>query len=189
MLLSHPLLLICRLRILGLLKRQAWDVVSIGMNSSLLVLLVVFWTASFVTAASNNGICYNKNRVQEPTRLACNPEAEVSSCCPSGDICLSNGICQNSTSNITPYWTGTCTDYMWNSPSACPEICNNANIRQVASLPDVLSECIIQHMFHLQRARLIFKLTLVCCTSKTPYHLHHYIDMNRCHTRRSYFIL
>ena len=149
MLLSSPLLPMFFRQILRLFKRQAWDVVGIGMNSSLLVLLVVFWTASFVTAAPNSGICYNKNKIQDPTQRACNPDAEVSSCCQSGSICFSNGLCQIDAKGITPYWTGTCTDYTWNSPSACPEVCNNDNIRQVASHHDVLSECIIQHMFDL----------------------------------------
>ena len=119
------------------------------MNSSLLVLLVVFWTASFVTAAPNSGICYNKNGIQDPAYRACNPEAEVSFCCPSGTNCLSNGICQNSKRGDTPYFMGTCTDFMWNSPSVCFEFCNNDKIRQVASHHDVLSKCITQHMFDL----------------------------------------
>ena len=143
------LLLIFLRRILRLFKRQARDIVSIGMNSLLLVLLVVFGTASFVTAALNNGICYNINRIQEPSYLVCNPEAEVSSCCSSGATCLSNGLCEFSNITVSTYWTGTCTDYLWNSPSTCPEICNNDKIRQVASHHDVLLEGIIQHIFYL----------------------------------------
>ena len=108
-------------------------------------MLVVFGTASFVTTAPNNGICYNKNMVQDPAQLACNSEAEVSSCCSFGAICLSNALCQTTNpKTYTPYFTGTCTDYMWNSSSTCPEICNNDKNRQAASHHDLLSECISQ---------------------------------------------
>ena len=132
-----------------LFKRQAWDTVSIRMNSPLFVLLIVFGSSSFVAAKPNDGICYHKNRVQDPTRMACNPEAEVSTCCQPGAICLSNGLCEMVSNDVSRYWTGTCTDYTWNSPSVCPAICNHAKIRQVVSHHDVLSECIIQHIFDL----------------------------------------
>ena len=147
LLLPNLLLLISLRRNSRLFKRQTWDGVSIRMNSSLLVLLLVFWTASFVTAAPNNGICYNKNMVQDPSQIACNPEAEASLCCSSDCFCLSNGLCQSKTPTQV-YWTGTCTDYLWNSPSECPEVCNNDKTRQVASYYDVLLERIIPRMLN-----------------------------------------
>ena len=104
------------------------------MHSSLLISLVIFPAAWVVTAASNNGKCYNVDQIQDGGHLPCDPEAEVSFCCAFGNICLSNGLCEpgsNLSQYITPYFTSLCTDYSWSSPSTCPEIRNNNKTRQV----------------------------------------------------------
>ena len=94
--------------------------------------LLVFLTPWGVTAVPNNGKCYGLDRVQDGEFTPCNPEAEVSSCCWLKDTCLSNGICKTSNDTAgTPYFTGLCTDYSWNSPSECLEICDHNKTRQV----------------------------------------------------------
>lgn len=136
------------LSIFGLFKRQACDVAGFRMNSSLLISLVLFLATWFVTAAPNNGICYNTDQIQDGGYLPCDPEAEVSFCCKPGDICLSKGLCEpsvNTSSYDTPYFTSLCTDYSWNSPSTCLEICNNNPSRQVISYDVVLLKRVIQY--------------------------------------------
>lgn len=118
--------------ILEVFKRQACYTAGFRMHSSCLVSLIVFLPAWIVTAAPNNGICYNTNGVQDGSSLPCDPKAAVSFCCQFGDMCLSNGLCEpsgNQSQYYTPYFTGLCTDYTWNSPPTCLEICNNNKYR------------------------------------------------------------
>lgn len=113
------------------------------MHPSLLVSLVVILAAWHVTAVPNNGKCYNADQIQDGGSLPCDPEAEVSFCCAFGNICLSNGLCEpsgNLSQYDTPYFTSLCTDYSWNSPSTCLEICNNSKDRQVVFYDVVLLE-------------------------------------------------
>lgn len=114
-------------------KRLACDVGDFKMHPSFLVLLVVFRTAWVVTAAPNDGMCYNEDQVQAISSAGapCDSEAEVSICCGFGSICLSNGLCEtiNSTQQSS-FFTDDCTDNSWKS-STCPKICNNNRIRQV----------------------------------------------------------
>ena len=112
---------------------------SFTMHSSLPVWLVVFRTAWIIKAAPNGGKCYEWNGDQIHNQSPCTPEARACSCCRLGDSCLSNGRCRNET--LTPYFTGGCTDSTWNSPSVCPEICNNNKIRQVSSHDAIPPSC------------------------------------------------
>ena len=119
-------------KILEVYKRHACYIAGFRMHSLCLISLVVFLPAWIVTAAPNNGICYNANGVQDGISLPCDPKAAVSSCCHFGDICYSNGLCVssgNQSQYYTAYFTGQCTDYTWNSPSTCLEICNNDKSR------------------------------------------------------------
>ena len=135
------------------------------MFSSLLIWLAAFWEALIITAAPNDGKCYNPNRDQGVDFLPCYPEAEVSPCCLQGDSCLSNGLCQSSANGtLTPYFTGQCTDFTWSSPSVCPEICNNNKTRQVCSHDAKLSGYMTQLTYTLQRnANFKFPLSMPCC--------------------------
>ena len=138
------------LDIFRLLERQACDVAGFTMQSPLFISLIVFLTARVVKAAPNNGKCYNANQIQVGSALPCDPEAEVSSCCYFGYICLSNGLCEpngNLSQYDTPYFTSFCTDYSWNSPSTCLEICNNNKTRQVVLYVILfLRQCSFDHV-------------------------------------------
>lgn len=137
------------------------------MRPSLYIRLVIFWAAWAVTAAPNNGKCFDSDQVQSGDYVPCDPKAEVSSCCVLGDICLSNGLCRATRPGVlTPYFTGLCTDYLWNAPSTCLEICNHNTTRQVAFHDAILSERIIPYSFDRENALLIFDLHLVCRTLK-----------------------
>ena len=125
-------------------KLQSYDAEGCRMHPLLFVSRTVFLVAGVVTAGPNRGKCYNTDQVQVGNSLPCNPEAEVSFCCAFGDICLSNGLCEpsgNLSQYDTPYFTSTCTDYSWNSPSDCPEICNNNKTRQVKFSDVALLKC------------------------------------------------
>ena len=117
------------------------------MYSSILIFLVVFRTTWVVTAASSNEICYDTDGDQTATNfvIPCVPEAEVSLCCRLNDTCLSNGLCRANLTQVptdlTPFYTGRCTDSSWNS-SVCPKICENNEIRQVTLYNIALLECI-----------------------------------------------
>ena len=140
------------------------------MRPSLDIQLVIFCAAWVVTAAPNNGKCFNSDQVQNGNYAPCDPKAEVSSCCLFGDSCLSNGLCKSSRqSGLELFYTGFCTDYFWNTPSTCPEVCDHNKTRQVAFHDAVLSERIIPYSFNRENALLIFNLLLVCRTLKTPF--------------------
>ena len=118
--------------IFQLFKRQTHNIADSKMPSFLLISLTVFLTAWSATAAVNNGKCYHGNQIQDGTNSPCDPEAEVSSCCHLGFICLSNGLCEpsvNASQYVTPYFSSTCTDYSWNSPSVCVGMCENNKTR------------------------------------------------------------
>lgn len=82
--------------------------------------------SSLLSTISNAAICYNAAGVawtlnsQYPIDpwVPCDPEAEVSACCSSGDYCMSNGLCMDSGSNNCLTQQG-CTDSGWSTP------CNN----------------------------------------------------------------
>lgn len=139
------------------------------MYLSILISLTVFRTTWVVTAAPNDGICYDIDGDQTtgPFDLVCDSEAEVSFCCSPNMTCFSNGLCgANLTQfpeDLTPYYTSKCTDSSWNS-SACPKICNNNETRQVTFYNVVLLKRIDR--------RLIFDALLVYHTLKTPYYEH-----------------
>ena len=89
-------------------------------------LVLIFMATWVVTNALNNGTCYNTNYIQDVEYSPCIPDAEVSSCCVVGDICLSNGLCESgNSSGMTPYSTGLCTEYYWDSPATCFEMCDH----------------------------------------------------------------
>ena len=125
-------------------ERQSCNVAGFRMHLLYLSLLIYFGTTWVVTAASNNGICYDIDEVQT-SNLACDPQAEVSVCCGVGFTCLSNGLCEtyNQTDSWTGFWTGGCTDVTWNS-SACLKICNNDKYRQ-AKLHNVVLPFVADH--------------------------------------------
>lgn len=129
---SHSVLLLMFFTIFQLFKRQTHDIADLKMPSFLLISLTVFLTAWSATAAVNNGKCYHGNQIQDGTNVPCDPKAEVSSCCTPGFICLSNGLCEpsvNGSQYLTPYFSSTCTDYSWNSPSVCVGMCENNKTR------------------------------------------------------------
>lgn len=110
---------------------QKTGIADLKMPSFLLISLTVFLIAWSATAAVNNGKCYFANQIQSGN-MPCDPKAEVSSCCTPGFICLSNGLCEpsvNQSQYVTPYFSSTCTDYTWNSPSVCVGMCENNKTR------------------------------------------------------------
>ena len=140
------------------------------MHPSLILSLIIFRTAWVTTAAPNSGKCYNTDQVQDGSYFPCDPEAEVSFCCQSGRICLSNGLCEpssNVSSYDTPYFTALCTDYSWKSPSTCLEICDNNKTGQVIFYDVVLLGRIVP-TFGREQAMLTLIPLLVCIVSKTP---------------------
>ena len=148
------------------------------MHSPLVASMTVFWTIWTATAASNGGICFDSNHVQDTTSFPCDSEAETSFCCAGNDICLSNGLCKPVVDQgYTPYYTSDCTDYSWNAPSTCLEICNNNKTRQV-ELHD------IQHLIDHEERTLTCHPVLVCHIGRTPFCGHHQLTMNRSHHRQ-----
>lgn len=138
------------------------------MHLSFLILLVVFQTAWVVTAAPNNGICYNIDQVQAVSSAGapCDSEAEVSVCCEVGSICLSNGLCETiNQTQQSSFFTGDCTDSSWNS-STCPKICNNNRTRQVTFYDIALLKRIIQFNFDREMAFLTFNLFFLYAVSR-----------------------
>lgn len=120
----------------------------------------------------DGGICYDSNRVQDPNFLPCDSEAETSFCCAGDGICLSNGLCKPVVDqSYTPYYTSECTDYAWNAPSTCPEICNNKT-RQV-ELHD------IQLLIDLEERTLTCHPVVVCHIGRTPFCEQHQLTLNR----------
>lgn len=76
--------------------------------------------------------CWNLKGVQSPfdgkTHVPCNMTAVEagghSTCCPIGDLCLTNGMCLNKADSNKKnwYWRTACTDKDWKDP-ACPRFC------------------------------------------------------------------
>ena len=116
----------------NLCKRQTWANIDVRMHLSFFSVVGFFWTAwSFtVTAATNDGTCYDVDggSTSSSFNTPCDLDAESSLCCSFGNACLSNGLCGvNQTQHpgdLTPFYTGRCTERLWNS-SVCPRICNN----------------------------------------------------------------
>ena len=76
--------------------------------------------------------CWNLKGTQSPfdgkTHVPCNMTAVEagghSTCCPIGDLCLTNGMCLNvgDSNKKNWYWRTACTDKDWKDP-ACPRFC------------------------------------------------------------------
>ena len=149
------------------------------MYSLFITSMTVYWTFVAVTAAPNGGACYDSDGIQNNDSFPCDSEAETTFCCAAGYICLSNGLCQpasNLSAYITPYFTSDCTDYSWNSPSACPEICNNNKTRQVELCSTIV--CLIVERI------LTCRTVLVCHVRRTPCCEKHKLIVNRPSPRR-----
>ncbi|KAF2645041.1 hypothetical protein P280DRAFT_186354 [Massarina eburnea CBS 473.64] len=80
-----------------------------------------------------NGSDHNRDVVpfvpDEPKWVPCNNtavgEGKHSACCALGDVCLTNGLCQNPAdywNGGNAFWTEGCTDKTFNDP-ACPDYC------------------------------------------------------------------
>ena len=78
---------------------------------------IILWFALIPTCFSQLKACYQATDGELAGDFPCNPDANVSSCCASGNICSSNLYCI-SAGNQQNY-VGTCTDKTWSSP-ACP---------------------------------------------------------------------
>ncbi|KAM0803628.1 hypothetical protein BDR22DRAFT_42108 [Usnea florida] len=78
---------------------------------------IVLWTALIPTCFSQLKACYQATDGELAGDFPCNPDANVSSCCASGNVCSTNLYCI-AASNQQKY-VGTCTDKTWTSP-ACP---------------------------------------------------------------------
>ena len=104
---------------------------------TLSILLIVF----YVEHAFGGDQCFNINQVQitidsgGTEYIPCDSSASISSCCPKGWICLSNGLCEahgdsSPNNGLTSLYTGYCTDPSWNNETVCPRICNNVATRE-----------------------------------------------------------
>ena len=81
------------------------------------IFVIVLWYLLIHTCYSQLKACYQAVDEELAGDFPCDPDADVSSCCASGNICSSNLYCV-SASNGQRY-VGTCTDKTWSSP-ACP---------------------------------------------------------------------
>lgn len=77
----------------------------------------VFWFFLIHTCSSQLKACYQALDEELAGDFPCNPDATVSSCCASGNICSSNLYCISEMNKQN--YVGTCTDKTWSSP-ACP---------------------------------------------------------------------
>jgi hypothetical protein len=92
--------------------------------------LLVLATAPLAHGAAQ---CYFPSG-NESSDVPCDPNAEVSMCCPTQSDCLSSGLCLNSGTGSNQgisFARGTCTDQSWDSPF-CPQ---NCRISMSASQP------------------------------------------------------
>ena len=87
--------------------------------------------------------CWNLKGVQSPfdgkTHVPCNMTAVEagghSTCCPIGDLCLTNGMCLNKgdSNKKNWYWRTACTDKDWKDP-ACPRFCEKIGRNEQSDL-------------------------------------------------------
>ena len=78
---------------------------------------IVSWSVLLHVCNAQLKACYQAVDNEVSGDFPCNPDADISSCCSSGNVCSSNLYCV-SASNQQNY-VGTCTDKTWSS-SACP---------------------------------------------------------------------
>lgn len=78
---------------------------------------IILWSVLIHICHGQLKACYQAVNEELAGDFPCDPDANVSSCCASGNICSSNLYCV-SASNHQEY-VGTCTDKTWSSP-ACP---------------------------------------------------------------------
>lgn len=78
---------------------------------------VIVWSVLIHSCFCQLKACYEAVDEELADNFPCDPNANVSSCCASGNVCSSNLYCV-SASNQQKY-VGTCTDKTWSSP-ACP---------------------------------------------------------------------
>ncbi|KAF2115078.1 hypothetical protein BDV96DRAFT_600213 [Lophiotrema nucula] len=92
---------------------------------SLVAVLFSAFTFYAVAFAASNSTCYYPAGL-ENRGIPCNPDAEVSSCCGPGFVCLSNGLCtpgkDDKKTYRYKYYRSGCTDPTWNSTD-CPQYC------------------------------------------------------------------
>lgn len=62
------------------------------------------------------------------TCVPCSVNANTSTCCVKGDLCLSTGVCFGPRGG-QPY-RAACTDKTWSNKSACPDLCTNSESSQ-----------------------------------------------------------
>ena len=77
---------------------------------------------AFLLLSRAAATCYFPDGDISPYDTPCNPLANASVCCFTGQACLSNELCQADTDGVITYARGTCTDQSWKSPD-CPEFC------------------------------------------------------------------
>jgi hypothetical protein len=109
-------------------------------TSMLLVYALVAFAFFDAVIAQNKPIpktCYfpdGSPSVAQPCML----DAETSTCCTQGWICLTNGLCKagNSTQRLytAQYFRAGCTDKDWKDP-ACPQICRGRKLHLISMFP------------------------------------------------------
>jgi hypothetical protein len=78
------------------------------------------------TSGALAATCYNNEGTYDSSAQVCNSTAAVSTCCNSGDYCMSNGICLGGGGNNL-FVLGGCTDQNWSSP--CVKYCTGSGMR------------------------------------------------------------
>lgn len=68
--------------------------------------------------------CFNSGGDYVSEFAVCNPADVAGPCCSGGDVCLSNGLCQNTAGDT---YQGGCTDKSYKSAS-CPNFCTGNKV-------------------------------------------------------------